>query len=525
MSLAFCPPGKCFVREAKSEKIHLSFMNDKFSLDKIGGKSVLIGLLLALCVIVSSCKDDEVPVTTTTPPVEKEFDINSIKDTYYDLASIENVFKWGPYNLHDPSVVKHGDYYYSYSTDAAFGTEVKSGLQIRRSKDLIEWQFVGWVFDGLPRQGANFIRQNGSEPFNSLWAPYVMKVGNEFRLYYSLTSPAPRLSVIGLATSSSPTGPWTEKGLVVTSLANNAIQTNAIDPTVVVDKAGEHWFYYGSAWDGIYVLKLNAATGLAANSGDKGKRIAQRGFTGNRINGNIEGPEVVYNEQFEKYYLFISYDWLETKYNVRVGRADNPQGPFYDFNGADLNEPQDDGPMILAPYKFNGHSGWQGVSHPAVFQDNGQYYMAHQGRPGENTFFMVMHVRKIHWTQDGWPIVSPQRYAGIEQTPVEEQELVGAWEQIVLGYRVVPGYAEEQKSPDFQVSVPLTLDANGTINGNANNKWTYTAPWLTLTWDNTWTDKVYVERGRDWENKIEKTLVFTGLNNTGTAIWGKKVTQ
>ncbi|MEO6632634.1 MAG: hypothetical protein ABIN13_12950 [Mucilaginibacter sp.] len=31
-----------------------------------------------------------------------------------------------------------------------------------------------------------------------------------------------------------------------------------------------------------------------------------------------------------------------------------------------------------------------------------------------------------------------------------------------------------------------------------------------------------IERERDWENKITTTLVFTGLNNKGTAIWGIK---
>lgn len=487
--------------------------------------SIIMCLLLIFCMALGSCSKEEDPSAPAEPeqPEAPEFDINSIKDTYYDIAPIEFVFQWGPYNLHDPSIVKDEDYYYSYSTDAAFGTEVKGGLQIRKSKDLINWQFVGWVFDGLPKQGAEFIRQNGGTPFNSLWAPYVLKVGSEFRLYYSLSSPTPRLSVIGMSTSTKPTGPWTEKGLVVTSLDNSNIQTNAIDPTVVVDKAGDHWFYYGSAWDGIYILKLNAITGLAANPGDKGRRIAQRGFTGGKINGNIEGPEIIYNEAFDKYYLFISYDWLETKYNVRVGRADSPEGPFYDFHGNDLNNDQDNGPMVLAPYQFNGHSGWQGVSHPAVFKDNGQFYMAHQGRPGENRFFMVMHVREMHWTEDGWPVVSPERYAGIEQTLIIAEELVGNWEQIVLGYRVVPGYAAEQTDPDFQTSVPLALGADGTINGDANNQWSYQAPWLTLSWGTDWIDKVYVEWGRDWENSIEKTLLFTGLNNEGTAIWGKKI--
>lgn len=84
-----------------------------------------------------------------------------------------------------------------------------------------------------------------------------------------------------------------------------------------------------------YKLQLNPATGLALTSGDKGVRVDQRGFTGETVNGNIEDPEIIYNPEFNKYYLFIAYDWLRTKYNVRVGRSDSPEGPFYDFEGND----------------------------------------------------------------------------------------------------------------------------------------------------------------------------------------------
>jgi arabinan endo-1,5-alpha-L-arabinosidase len=455
---------------------------------------------------------------------EFNYEIDQINDTYGQISGFENHRKWGPYNLHDPSVIKEGEYFFSYSTDAAYGVAVRPGIQVRRSKDLINWQYIGWAFNGLPPQGVDFIRSRGGTPFNSIWAPFIYKHGNEFRLYYSLSSPEPtaRLSVIGLAVSNSPTGPWTERGLVVTSLNDNSRQTNAIDPAVVVDKNGEHWFYYGSAWDGIYLLKLDPATGMAAINGDKGRRVAQRGFTGNRINGNIEGPEVVYNAELDKYYIFISYDWLETKYNVRVGRGDSPQGPFYDFHGNNMNDDLDDHPMILAPYQFLGHGGWQGVSHPAIFKDNGKYFMAHQGRPGVDKFFMVMHVREILWTEDGWPVVSPQRYAGIEQNQVTAEEIPGDWEQIILNYRVVPGYSQEQFLPDFQMATALKLDANGTINGDASKKWSYNIPYLTIEWG-TWTAKVKVIRGRDWENKVANTVLFTGLNNEGLAIWGKKI--
>jgi len=484
-------------------------------------------LVLTTMIILAGCnkkKDDTLVDPDPVTPPAVEFDINSISDTYASIAPFTYYTQWGPYNVHDPSIVKSGDYFYCYSTDVAYGATVKPGIQIRKSKDLIQWQFTGWVFNGLPTPGANYITQAGGTPFQSIWAPYIMKVGSQYRLYYSLSGAVLRLSAIGLATATSPEGPWTDQGLVVTSRNDfPTVQTNAIDPTVVVTPQGEHWMYYGSAFDGIYVLKLNAATGLAATSGDKGKRIAQRGFTNGVVNGNIEGPEIIYNSAQNKYYLFIAYDWLETKYNVRVGRSSTPQGPFLDYNGKDMNTEEDNIPMIIAPYQFQGHGGWQGVAHCAVFEDGGQYYMAHQGRPCVDKYFMDLHVRKMFWTTDGWPVVSPQRYANVSQNSIAQTELAGEWEQIVLGYKVVPGYSAEQVSADLQVATTITLNADGKINGSAANAWTFNAPWLELKWNNgAYTDKVYVSRERDWENKKSTTLVFTGLNNVGTAIWGKK---
>src|SRR5699024_8906024 len=212
-------------------------------------------------------------------------------------------------------------YYYCFSTDVAFGEEIRPGIQVRRSKDLVEWHFQGWAFSDIPSEARDFIKQHGGQSFNAIWAPYVLKVNDEYRLYYSLSSSTHRLSVIGLAVASSLEGPWTQRGLVVESLNDNSVQTNAIDPAVVVTPSGEEYMYYGSAWDGIYVLKLDPTTGLAADEGDIGKRVVVRGTTNGQVNGNIEAPEIIYNDSIGKYYLFMSYDWLETKYNVRVGRS------------------------------------------------------------------------------------------------------------------------------------------------------------------------------------------------------------
>lgn len=489
-----------------------------------------VAIAMLYIVVLFSCKKTPIespgnpPVNPpdNTDTVVNSFDINSITDTYADIAPFQFYTKWSVYNVHDPSIKKFGDYYYCYSTDVAYGIAVRPGIQIRKSKDMVQWQFVGWAFPGIPVQASGFITKQGGTPNTGIWAPYVMNVGNEYRLYYALSSSTPRLSAIGLAISSSPEGPWKESGLVVTSVNDNTIQTNAIDPTIVTTPGGDEWMYYGSAYDGIYVLKLNPTTGLAATSGDKGKRVAQRGFTNGVINGNIEAPEIIYNSQLQKYYLFISYDWLETKYNVRVGKADNPKGPFYDFNGTDLNLESDNIPMILAPYQFQGHGGWQGTGHCTVFtNDAGQYFMAHQGRPSVNKYFMDLHVRKMFWTLDGWPIVSPERYAWEDNSTVSKDSLIGNWEQIILNYHVVPGFQNEQISPDLQVFTPITIGADGTLNSDAGSTWKYDAPWLVMKWSNGTTDNVFVQKGRDWENE-KNTIILTGLDNKGTAVWGKK---
>lgn len=463
----------------------------------------------------SSASSSDTGTTTTSPPV---FDINSIEDTYADVAPLGDYAKWGSYNVHDPSIKKIGGEYYCYSTDVAYGGTPPAGIQVRKSADLVQWQFVGWAFNGIPSLVSQYVTSGGGTPNAGLWAPYIIQVGSELRLYYCLSSATCKLSAIGLATATNPEGPWTQRGLVVTSSCSQPM-TNAIDPTVLITPSGAQYMYYGSAYDGIYIVQLDPSTGLTLTPGDVGKRIANRGFTNGQYNGNIEGAEIIYQPALQKYFLFIAYDWLTTKYNVRVARADNPTGPFYDYNGVDANTNVDHIPMIIAPYKFNGHGGWQGTAHCTVFDDGGgHYFIAHQGRPAVDFNYMDLHVRKLFWTPDGWPVASPERYAWEGDSTVAASALAGNWEQIDLGYQVVPGYADQQVSPDLQTSTTLTISSDGTFNGGT---WTYAAPWLTLTYSSGRVDKLFVQPGRDWENK-KSTIIFSGLNNTGMAVWGKK---
>ncbi len=366
-------------------------------------------------------------------------DLNpGIADDYSKLTNIIDYKKWGVYNVHDPSCIKSGSNYYLYSTDAIYfpkGAITKSdtihvgNIQVRRSKDLVHWEFLGWAFDSIPIDAVNHIKAaSGGRIPKGIWAPYILKSGSEYRLYYAVSVFGANTSYIGLAASNSPEGPWKQKGCVVMTFKTDIM--NAIDPTVATNSSnGKQWMIYGSFFGGIYCVQLNPITGLTLKENDKGKCIARRADGDTRI---IEAPEVIYNPQFKKYYLFVSYDALFTKYNVRVGRASDPEGPYFDFFGKDMSDTNNNYPVITYAYRFRNHPGWAGVGHCGVINDNGQYYMFHQGRLAPDNLMMVLHVRKIFWNSDGWTVVSPERYAGVSKTQFDVKGIIGKWENIQL---------------------------------------------------------------------------------------------
>src|SRR5690606_24877489 len=116
---------------------------------------------------------------------------------------------------------------------------------------------------------------------------------------------------------------------------------------------------------------------------------------------------------------------------------------------------------------------------------------------------------------NGWPMVSPQRYANVAQTPIKREDLIGEYEQIIHGYVRVPGYAEEQTNPNINYAVEINpmLHADGTIFGDPNNTWVFDEAKSTLEmrWGGgQFIDKLHVSRERDWENKKTSTIVMTG---------------
>ncbi|WP_373798621.1 family 43 glycosylhydrolase, partial [Bacteroides heparinolyticus] len=123
---------------------------------------------------------------------------NPWADDYTPFFSMENYRSWGTYNVHDPSCRKLGDYYYMYSTDAIYRENKKEAekkgvplgyIQVRRSKDLVNWEFCGWAFPKIPQEAMEWVRSRaGGQGATNIWAPYIIPFGKKYRLYYCVSA-------------------------------------------------------------------------------------------------------------------------------------------------------------------------------------------------------------------------------------------------------------------------------------------------------------------------------------------------
>ena len=511
-------------------------------------------------------KDKVVPIIIEppyVPPTTNNFLGPTYSDNYTSIAGWENRSSWNLANVHDPTVVKDGDYFYMYQTNASYGNAhdlngTSRGLYMcRRSKDLVNWEFrdfafsapPSWVKDTLNAKRTRMGLQPISNPKLAYWAPCVRKVGSKFRMYYtvvvdeliigtSVNNSWGERPYIGLAETDNLAGNvWVDKGMVVCSEAepgrsylrsggndwSSYYKFNAIDPSFIATPEGDQWLFYGSWMTGLAALKLNPITGKPDKLDtitDYGMRIAGRGnLTTNRWQA-LEAGEIVYNDVTGYYYLFMAYDELSVAYNTRVARSRNITGPYVGINGADVSAGAECWPMVTHPYAFASHTGWVGVSHCAIFQDptTKEWFFFSQGRLPENVAginvsnaVMMGQVRQIRWTEDGWPTVDPERYAAVPKTNIGEKDLVGNWEEISMEYQ----YKIQQRSST------IMLSADKKVSGAITGTWSLDSVKQILYVNSI---DLKLANAWDWESSPRKTTItFSGYNSAGKPMWGKKL--
>ncbi len=232
----------------------------------------------------------------------------------------------------------------------------------------------------------------------SYWAPDIIKVGERYLLYYSVSSMGKMTSAIGLATNSTldpedPTYHWTDQGIVVqTREGQEGSAYNAIDPAIFQDTDGSLWMVFGSYWTGIKLIQLDPKTG---------KRITPEStMVSLAYNESIEAAFLSRHEDY--YYLFVNWGSCcqgpKSTYNIRIGRSKTITGPYVDKAGVNLLQsggstflPTKNGPLI-------------GPGHASILTSEGKTWFTckFEGdlRMDGKATLAIMPLR---WNLDGWP--------------------------------------------------------------------------------------------------------------------------
>ena len=147
---------------------------------------------------------------------------------------------------------------------------------------------------------------------------------------------------------------------------------------------------------------------------------------------------------------------------------------------------------------------------------------------------MDLHVREIFWSKDGWPMFSPERYAGVHRKRISSDEIPGKWEIIIIKPSNYKRSTEAGQilwgenrlaAEEICTSSIYQLKKDGTIENSAQGRWKMQADNILSLQIGTFSvEELAVHQGLDWENNIETTL-FTGLDSNGFSIWGKKIIE
>jgi len=290
----------------------------------------------------------------------------------------------GQTRLHDPTVIKVGDCYYGYSTgferDPANPTGQVTMHRSCGTGGVSGWTALGPIFSSTPAWITSAL---GRIPPN-IWAPDVFTHRGTYYLYYAASIWGQSTSaVMGLATASSPTGPWTDRGMV----------TNVnypIDPNIAWGPDGRQYMAWGS-FNGIYMHVMDAGTGKLSTTDHNLWKLA----TG------IENPTIVLNGGW--YYLFgsrgLCCSGVNSTYYTVVGRSQSITGPYLDQAGKPMAS--GGGTTVLT-----GASPRVAAGGGDAFDDGTAKRLAYHYYDANNNGRETLDIRTITFA-NGWPVMGP----------------------------------------------------------------------------------------------------------------------
>jgi arabinan endo-1,5-alpha-L-arabinosidase len=302
----------------------------------------------------------------------------------------------------DPSVIDDRDesgWFYAYSTRIRKGEGMVT-LPVYRSKDMVDWEFVGDGFaEGAPEWS----------PGGVFWAPDVHRIDGRYVLYYAMGHwNEPIRSASGVAVSDSPAGPFRDLGMIV-SYENTGV-ANSIDPAFIED-GGRRYLFWGSfgKGSGIWAVEL-APDGLSVKEGAKPVQISAI---------DTEGAYVVKRGRW--YYVFASRgsccNGARSTYHVVVARSRHLLGPYTDPSGKSFLD-HDYQYTILSSSAPDATFRGTGHNSELIRDDAGNdwlYY--HSYWSGNDYKGRCLMMDRVEWKK-GWPVIAGGQPSRSFQVPV-----------------------------------------------------------------------------------------------------------
>lgn len=273
-----------------------------------------------------------------------------------------------PGDFADPSVIRVGDTYYATGTSSEWAPH----FPIFQSKDLANWQQIGYVFNQTPSWAAS-----------SFWAPELFYYNETFYVYYVAKRKSDKISCIGVGTSKNPAEGFTDKGIVL------PFGKEAIDPYIVneSDQLYMTWKAYG--------LDNRPIEILGCKLSKDGLKLDGAPFTllKDDLRKGLEGQCLIKKDNV--YYLFYSRgDCCGPKcsYEVCVARSKALEGEFVKFENNSI---------------LTDNNQWTCPGHGTVVETKeGKYfYLYHAYNRTDNIFTGRQGMlAEVHWdSETGWP--------------------------------------------------------------------------------------------------------------------------
>lgn len=283
----------------------------------------------------------------------------------------------GALRAHDPTLIEDGSVWWCFTTG--------KGLLVKFSPDGWRWEQRSPLF----RQEDTWWRQYAPamRPLD-VWAPDLHRFGGRIWCYYCVSEFGKNNSAIGLMSCTSiAAGDWRDDGFVLGSREGHDAY-NALDPSLAIDRDDKTWLVFGSWFDGIHVVPLDAGT--MKPSGTM-VRIARR-------ESGIEAPNFVFANGY--YYLFVSIDrccvGVKSTYKIAYGRAKTITGPYVARDGKPM---QEGGTTVLD----SGDARWVGPGGQSIVHVGERWLIVHHAYDAHAKGMPTLRIRDLEWTSDGWP--------------------------------------------------------------------------------------------------------------------------